>query len=160
TQPRPVGDGTTRDHVGEGAEYPIYFVSHAEAEEFCRGLTAAEHSAKRVESKWEYRLPTEAEWEFACRAGATTATAFGDQLSSNQAKFDGTHPFDGAPAGPFLRETTPVGHYPANDWGLHDMHGNVWEWCRDGFTATPRAGIDLSEQHTSVRRAYRGGCWH
>jgi len=160
TQPRPVGDGTTRDHVGEGPTYPIYYTSHAEAEDFCRKLTEAERGAGRLEPGWEYRLPTEAQWEFACRAGTTTAAAFGDQLSSTQANFDGTHPFDGAAAGPYLHETTPVGRYPANGWGLHDMHGNVWEWCRDGFTSTPRGDTDPVEEPGSSRRTYRGGCWH
>ena len=159
-QPRPVGDETTRDHVGEGPDFPIYYTSHAEAEAFCRSLTEAERGAGRLELGWEYRLPTEAEWEFACRAGTTTATACGDRLSSTQANFNGTLPFDGAPAGPYLHETTPVGRYPANGWGLHDMHGNVWEWCRDGFTAIPGGGSDSPEGPSSSRRTYRGGCWH
>jgi formylglycine-generating enzyme required for sulfatase activity len=159
-QPRPVGDETTRDHVGEGPDYPIYYTSHAEAEEFCRKLTEAERTAGRLERGWEYRLPTEAQWEFACRAGTTTATAFGEKLSSIQANFDGSQPFNGAPAGPYLHETTPVGRYPANGWGLHDMHGNVWEWCRDGFTETPGGGTDPLEEPSSSRRTYRGGCWH
>jgi formylglycine-generating enzyme required for sulfatase activity len=152
-QPRPVGDNTMRDHVGEGPDYPIYFTSHAEAEEFCRKLTKAERVAGRLEPEWEYRLPTEAQWEFACRAGTTTYTGFGDRLSSTQANFDGSEPFNGAPAGPYLHETTPVGSYPPNAWGLHDMHGNVWEWCRDGFTR-PGGGTDPPE------RVIRGGCWH
>jgi formylglycine-generating enzyme required for sulfatase activity len=160
TQPRPVGDGTTRDHVGAGPDYPIYYTSHAEAEEFCLKLTEAERVAGRLEPGWEYRLPTEAQWEFACRAGTTTATAFGDRLSSVQANFDGTQPFNDAPAGPYLHETTPVGSYPANGWGLHDMHGKVWEWCRDGFTDAPAGGDDPVEVRSSSRRAYRGGCWH
>jgi formylglycine-generating enzyme required for sulfatase activity len=164
TQPRPVGDGTTREHVGEGPDYPIYFTSHAEAEEFCEKLTEMERLAGRLEPGWEYRLPTEAQWEFACRAGTTTATAFGDRLSSTQANFDGSEPFNGAPAGPYLHETTPVGSYPPNAWGLHDMHGNVWEWCRDGFrrrtTETPGGGTDPFEEPTSPDRVMRGGCWH
>jgi sulfatase modifying factor 1 len=159
-QPRPVGDGTTRDHVGEGPDYPIYYTSHAEAEEFCRKLTGTERGAGRLELRWEYRLPTEAQWEFACRAGTTTVTAFGDRLGSAQANFDGIHPFNGAATGPYLHETTPVGRYPANGWGLHDMHGNVWEWCRDGFTETPGGGTDPVEDPSSSRRTYRGGCWH
>jgi formylglycine-generating enzyme required for sulfatase activity len=159
-QPRPVGDGTTRDHVGEGPDHPIYYTSHADAEEFCLKLTEAERQASRLEPGWEYRLPSEAQWEFACRAGTTTATAFGDQLSSTQANFDGTKPFNGAPTGPYLHETTPVGRYPANGWGLHDMHGNVWEWCRDGFIDAPRGGDDPVEAPSSSRRTYRGGCWH
>jgi formylglycine-generating enzyme required for sulfatase activity len=159
-QPRPVGDGTTRDHVGEGPDHPVYYTSHADAEEFCLKLTEAERKASRLESRWEYRLPTEAQWEFACRAGTTTATAFGDQLSSTQANFDGTKPFNGAPTGPYLHETTPVGRYPANGWGLHDMHGNVWEWCQDGFTDAPGGGDDPVAAPSSSRRTYRGGCWH
>jgi len=156
-QPRPVGDGTKRDHVGEGPDYPIYFVNHPDAEAFCRKLTEAERDAGRLDAGWEYRLPTEAQWEFACRAGTTTATAFGDELSSTRANFDGTEPFNRAPAGPYLHETTPVGRYPANAWGLHDMYGNVWEWCRDGYTGWP--GDPLEGASTS-RRTFRGGCWH
>jgi formylglycine-generating enzyme required for sulfatase activity len=150
-----------RDHVGEGPDYPIYFTSHTEAEEFCRRLTETERVAGRLEPGWEYRLPTEAQWEFACRAGTTTATAFGDRLSSTQANFDGSKPFNGAPAGPYLHDTTPVGSYPPNAWGLHDMHGNVWEWCRDGFThGRLRGGTDPFEEPTSPKRTMRGGCWH
>jgi formylglycine-generating enzyme required for sulfatase activity len=160
TQPRPVGDGTMREHVGEGPDYPIYFTSHTEAEEFCRKLTEGERVAGRLEPGWEYRLPTEAQWEFACRAGTTADTAFGDRLSSTQANFDGSKPLGGAPAGPYLHETTPVGSYPPNAWGLHDMHGNLCEWCRDGFTKSPGGGTDPFEEPTSLQRMFRGGCWH
>lgn len=159
TQPRPVGDGSTRDHVGEGPDYPIYFVNHTEAEEFCRKLTQQERQAGRIGSRDEYRLPTEAEWEFACRAGTTTATPFGDRLGAILVNFDGTYPFKDAPVGPYLRETTPVGRYPANPWGLHDMLGNVWEWCRDGY-ATALPGGDDPLGLPSAQRSYRGGCWH
>lgn len=159
SQPRPVGDGTTRDHVGEGPDYPIYYTSHSDAEEFCRKLTETERSKGRIERNWEYRLPTEAQWEFACRAGITTATSFGDRLSSTQANFDGTKPVHGAPAGPYLHETTPIGQYAPNGWGLHDMHGNVSEWCRDCYTALP-GGTDPYVEPLSSRRVFRGGCWY
>ncbi len=159
-QPRPVGDGTTRDHAGEGPDYPIYFTSHSDAEDFCRKLTEAERAAGRLEPDWEYKLPTEAQWEFACPAGTTTATAYGDQLSSTQAHFDGTKPFNHAPTGPYLHQTTPVGRYAANGWGLHDMHGNVCEWCRDGINPSPSGGIDPLEQPLGERCTFRGGCWH
>ena len=124
-QPRPVGDVTMRDHVGEGPDHPIYFVSHADAEEFCRGMTESERTAGQLAAGWEYRLPTEAQWEYACRARTNSATPFGERLGSAKANFDGTRPYNGAPQGPFLRETTPVGRYRGNAWGLHDMLGNV-----------------------------------
>jgi formylglycine-generating enzyme len=159
-QPRPVGDGTMRDHVGEGPDHPIYFVSHVEAEEFCRRMTESERTAGRLAARWEYRLPTEAQWEYACRAGTRSATPFGDRLGSAQANFDGTHPYDGAPQGPFLRETTPVGRYIGNAWGLHDMLGNVWEWCRDGYAPKLAGGVDPPGPSAAPKRVFRGGCWH
>ncbi len=81
---------------------------------------------------WEFRLPTEAQWEYACRAGTTTATAFGDKLSTKQANFKNT-PYNGAEEGPSVGKAAKVGSYPANPWGLHDMHGNTFEWCRDWY---------------------------
>jgi formylglycine-generating enzyme len=160
TQPRPVGDGTMRDHVGEGPDHPIYYVSHAEAGEFCRRLTEEERRAGRLPPGWEFLLPTEAQWEYACRAGTTTATAFGDRLGSADANFDGTNPFNGAPVGPYPRGTTPVGRYRANAWGLHDMHGNVCEWCRDGYSGRLAGGVDPLGPPSAPYRVFRGGCWH
>src|SRR5207302_10100210 len=90
---------------------------------------------------WAFRLPTEAQWEYACRAGTKTATAFGDQLSSKQANFQGK-PYNGAEKGPSLHRATRVGSYPANAWGLHDMHGNVFEWCRDWYHPKLPGGDD------------------
>ena len=87
---------------------------------------------------WEFRLPTEAQWEYACRAGTTTATAFGDTLSSKQANFKGK-PYNGGEPGPSLGRAAKVGSYPANAWGLHDMHGNTFEWCRDWYHRSCRA---------------------
>jgi formylglycine-generating enzyme required for sulfatase activity len=159
-QPRPVGDGSMRDHVGEGPEYPIYFVSHSDAEEFCRKLSEVERKAGRLQPGWEYRLPTEAQWEFACRGGKSTITAFGDRLSSHEANFDGTQPFGGAPTGPYFHETTRVGQYPANPWGIHDMNGNVWELCRDGFDNKLTGGTDPVGKSTGGMWVMRGGCWH
>ncbi len=85
---------------GKGDRHPIYYVSHAEATEFCRKLTDLERKAGRLPKGWEYRLPTDAQWEYACRAGTTTATAFGDKLDSTQANFNGDWPHNGAPKGP------------------------------------------------------------
>ena len=159
TQPRPVGDGTMRDHVGEGRHYPIYYVSHTEAEAFCRALTEAELTAGRIPAGWAYRLPTEAQWEYACRAGSSTRTAFGDSLDSTQANFDGTWPFGGAAKGPYLRETVPVGSYSPNAWGLDDMHGNVSEWCRDAYSERLTGGVDPVTLDPGPMRVFRGGSW-
>jgi formylglycine-generating enzyme len=160
SQPRPVGDGTTREHVGQGPLYPIYFVGYDDCKEFCKKLNDQEARAGRLSTGWEYRLPTEAEWEYACRGGATTLSALGDQLGSTDANFDGTQPFNGASAGPYLHETTPVGRYRANAWGLLDMQGNVWEWCVDGYQGMLAGGVDPVGPAEARFRVMRGGCWH
>jgi serine/threonine protein kinase len=126
---------------GKGDRHPIYYVSHDEATEFCRKLTDRERNAGRLPRGLEYRLPTDAQWEYACRAGTTTATAFGDQLDSTQANFGGDWPYNGAPKGPSLGKAVEVGSYRPNAWGIYDMHGNVGE-----FTATPGR--------------HRGGSWY
>lgn len=146
---------------GEGARYPMYYVSHDEATEFCRELTDSERSAGHLPAGWEYRLPTEAQWEYACRAGTTTATAFGRRLSGTEANFDGSEPYNGAAKGPYVKTTKVVGSYKANAWGLHDMHGNVSEWCRDWQTETLPGGRDpdVSQSGKHSDRVYRGGCW-
>ncbi len=107
-----------------------------------------------------FRLPTEAEWEYACRAGTTTATAFGNGLSAAQANINGAGPYGGAPAMPFIERTVPVGGYAPNAWGLYDMHGNVLEWCWDHY------GDYASLDHTNPTgarngeyRIARGGSW-
>jgi len=126
---------------GAGDDYPVYWVSYVEAEEFCRKLTAQARDAGALPAGWEFRLPTEAQWEYACRAGATTATAFGDKLSNQQANFQ-QKPYNGAEAVPALKQAAKVGSYPANAWGLHDMHGNVWEYCRDWYHGQLPGGVD------------------
>jgi formylglycine-generating enzyme required for sulfatase activity len=138
----------------------MYYVSHDEAVEFCRRLTDSERRARRLPSGWEYRLPTEAEWEYACRAGETKATAFGDKLSSREANFDGNLPYNGAAKGPDLQATTPVGKYPANEWKLCDMHGNVWEWCQDWYDSKLVGGINPRGPSTATNRVFRGGSWN
>jgi formylglycine-generating enzyme len=109
-------------------------------------------------------LPTEAEWEYACRAGTETPFAFGETLSSEQANFDGNHPYGGAKKGPFREKTIPVKQFEPNGWGLHEMHGQVWEWCADaayrkyGAEAASDPG-DLSAPGQEGPRAVRGGSW-
>ncbi len=130
--------------AGGGPDHPVEQVNWDDAGAFCRQLSglAEEQKEGRV-----YRLPTEAEWEYACRAGTDTPFSFGTALSAAEANFDGTRPYGDAAAGPFVRRTTRVGSFAANAWGLYDMHGNVWEWCADWYTPT---------RH----RALRGGSWN
>ena len=98
------------------------------------------------------RLPSEAEWEYACRAGTTTPYYFGNNLSKEQANFDN-----------IVDKTTPVGTYPANAFGLHDMHGNVWEWCQDywhgNYDGAPMDGSAWLTDHKQNWRVARGGSW-
>jgi formylglycine-generating enzyme len=144
---------------GEGPDYPMYYVSHDEAMEFCRRWSESERRAGRLPSGWTYELPTEAQWEYACRAGTTTATAFGDRLSSHEANCAGSAPYNGAAKGPDLEKTTPVGSYSRNRWGLFDMHGNVFEWCFDRYDKQLSGGVDPRGPSTGSKRVIRGGAF-
>jgi formylglycine-generating enzyme required for sulfatase activity len=154
--------------AGAGDDFPVYTINFAEAEGFCLKLTERARAAGELPNTWEFRLPTDAQWEYACRAGTTTATAFGDSLSSKQANFQG-QPYNGAEPGPSLKRATKVGSYPANAWGLHDMHGNVFEWCRDWYHLKLPGGTDpdlrdakdtaSKSEHGDISRVRRGGCW-
>jgi formylglycine-generating enzyme required for sulfatase activity len=109
-----------------------------------------------------YRLPTEAEWECACRAGTTTATSFGDTLVTSEANFDGKRQYDVPAMGDSLKKTVPVGSYPPNPWGLYDMHGNVWEWCWDHFSEryySRPPEPDPRGAEGGRYRVLRGGSW-
>jgi formylglycine-generating enzyme required for sulfatase activity len=111
---------------------------------------------------WKYRLPSEAEWEYACRAGTTTPFSFGDTITSAQVNYDGRYPFFGAQKGKYRGKTTPVGSFPPNAWGLYDMHGNVREWCQDAwhknYDGAPNDG-SAWEQGSDNQRVVRGGSW-
>ena len=111
----------------KGADRPVEQVSWNDAVEFCKKLTEIETKAGRVPQGMSYQLPTEAQWEYACRAGTSTMYSWGDSISSKNASYD--RDFDDG--------TTPVGKYPANPWGFHDMHGNVSEWCSDRYGTYP-----------------------
>ena len=148
---------------GGNPDHPVEKVSWNDAAEFCKSLSAlpAEEEAGR-----SYRLPTEAEWEFACRAGTTTPFHFGKMASasasSKDANFDGNHPYGGAAKGPYLKRTSKVGSYEPNSWGLYDMHGNVREWCADWFAEDyfrKRENNDPQGPPTGDLRVLRGGSW-
>lgn len=132
---------------GEGENFPMYHISWEEAVEFCAKLTAKQRESGQLPAGYVYTLPTEAQWEYACRAGTTTPFAMGNSLTSDDANFLG-------------EATQQVGTYPPNAWKLHDMHGNVWEWCWDWFgdydeqTKTAPSGLD-----TGRVRVVRGGGW-
>jgi formylglycine-generating enzyme required for sulfatase activity len=151
-----------------GDSLPVGNVNFAEAEAFCQRLTERTRQLGHLPSDWEFRLPTEAQWEYACRAGTTTATAFGDSLNRSQANFRGKS-YNDVDQGPSVNRAAVVGSYPANAWGLHDMHGNTFEWCRDWYHLRLPGGTDpdlyrarssaTRSEHGEVSRVRRGGCW-
>jgi formylglycine-generating enzyme required for sulfatase activity len=106
------------------------------------------------------RLPTEAEWEYACRAGTSTPFNTGDCLSTAQANYNGNNPYSNCVKGSFLERTQPVGSYAPNAWGLYDMHGNVWEWCSDwygSYSSFPQT--NPTGPASGSYRVLRGGSW-
>ncbi|HKB37984.1 MAG TPA: bifunctional serine/threonine-protein kinase/formylglycine-generating enzyme family protein, partial [Gemmataceae bacterium] len=122
-----IGDGQEKVLGLDTSHFPVEQVSWEDAVAFCRMMSDIPQERRRGRL---YRLPTEADWEYACRGGAagTGPFPFGSSLSSFQANFNGRHPYGGASEGPYLERTTAVGSYPPNGFGLFDMHGNVWEW--------------------------------
>jgi formylglycine-generating enzyme required for sulfatase activity len=160
--------GELTAELPEGDDYPLGNVNFAEAEEFCAKLTELDRRSGDLPEGWAFRLPTEAQWEYACRAGTTTATAFGDKIGSKQANVK-NKPYNGGEEGPALGKAAKVGSYPANAWGLHDMHGNVVEWCRDWYHQKLPGGIDpdlhdakataAANRDGTYSRSRRGSCW-
>jgi formylglycine-generating enzyme len=151
---------------GEGDDVPMYWVNFDESADFCARLTSRAHRAGDLPNGWAFTLPTEAQWEYACRAGSVTATSFGDGLSLAQANFNGEL-LDGTRATPAVGRASRVGSYPANAWGIHDMHGNVWEWCQDWYHARLPGGVDPDlrgvvgqrNRDGTYSRVRRGGAW-
>ena len=153
------GNGKRRVAATETNRFPVENVSHDEALEFCAKLTDHEQRAGRLSKGWIYTLPTEAQWEYACRAGTDTPFSFGELLNGAEANCLGESP-DGADSkDPFLGRTTNVGSFAGNAWGLHDMHGNVWEWCRDAY-ASKLPGETDPRVTTGSSRVLRGGSWN
>jgi formylglycine-generating enzyme required for sulfatase activity len=155
----------------KGDNLPVEMVSWYDAVEYCNkrsqkeGLTPA-YTINGTNVTWNrnangYRLPTEAEWEFACRAGTTTPFNTGNNITTSQANYDGNFPYNNNAKGEYREKTTPVGTFSPNLWGLYDMHGNVHEWCWDwygvfsgGAQTDPVGAVDGTD------RVVRGGSWY
>ena len=166
----PSSDVASNPSYFQGGTSPVEQVSWFEAAAYCAALTAHERAAGRLPAGCVYRLPTEAEWEYACRAGTTTPFHFGNELRSGMVNFHGRYEYPpcGAsslycfnPSGTFLGTTTPVGSYAPNAWGLYDLHGNVWEWCQDWYASSLPGGTvtDPTGPASGSDRAFRGGDW-
>ncbi|MCL2625043.1 MAG: SUMF1/EgtB/PvdO family nonheme iron enzyme, partial [Planctomycetaceae bacterium] len=144
----------------KGERYPVECVSWDDCQEYIQKL----NDMDIVPKSYRFSLPTEAQWEYACRAGTTTPFHFGDALNGDKANCHGFHPYGpwlkGWTTGRYYRRTTKVRSYPPNDWGLYDMHGNVWEWCLDLYGTYPVGDVtDPVGASNDSRRVRRGGGW-
>ncbi|MFO1434783.1 MAG: formylglycine-generating enzyme family protein [Candidatus Competibacteraceae bacterium] len=145
-----MGDNPSRF---KGKERPVEQVSWDDVQRFIERLN-------QLSPDGGFRLPTEAEWEYACRAGTTTPFWFGDQISPAQVNYDGTYPYAGGQKGKYREETVDVKALPCNSWGLYQMHGNVWEWCQDWYGAYPSATVtDPVGPAEGAERVLHGGSW-
>jgi len=135
---------------------PVDSVSGTDCQEFIKKLR------EKDKDKKAYRLPTEAEWEYACRAGTTTPFHFVETISTDQANYYGEVVYGNGKKGVYRKKTTPVGTFPANAWGLHDMHGNVLQWCQDWYAAEyPKNDVtDPQGPEKGEERVLRGGSWN
>ena len=152
--------GRNPSSFSKGGKYPVENVSWTDAMAFCERLTKAERENGNLPEGYEYTLPTEAQWEYACRAGTTTPFSFGSTLNGDKANCDGNYPYGNVGKGRYLECTAEVGSYAPNAWGLYDMHGNVWEWCRDWYGAYPTGAVsDPQGPSSGSYRVIRGGSW-
>ena len=147
----------------KGNNRPVEQVSWHDAVEFCDRLSQLVESRLSRKTGRTYRLPTEAEWEYACRAGTTTPFHLGETITSDLANYDGTRTHGQGSKGINRAKTTEVGSFPPNPFGLCDMHGNVWEWCldhwHDHYEGAPTDGSAWLKEDKNASRVSRGGSW-
>ena len=137
-----------------GDECPVEAVSWKDTQKFIKRLNQMEGADK-------YRLPTEAEWEYACRATTTTPFSTGECIFTDQANYNGNFPGEYCPKGEHRKKTLKVGSFQPNDWGLYDMHGNVWEWVQDWYNVYPLDWVDDPKgPPIGASRVFRGGGWY
>ncbi len=135
-----------------GPDLPVEMVSWNDCQEFCQRLT--ERTERPIV------LPTEAQWEYACRSGTTTPFWFGNTITTDQANYHGEYPYAGGEKGEVRNRTVVVKSFPGNGWGLYEMHGNVWEWCQDWYGDNPGGlRIDPTGPTKGHNRVLRGGGW-
>jgi formylglycine-generating enzyme required for sulfatase activity len=162
-----------KPYISQNDNHPVVLVTWIDVLHYCNWLSEQErlrpvYTITRSGTViWNhgangYRLPTEAEWEYACRAGTTTPFYTGNNITTSQANYDGNEPYNNNAPGEFRQATTPVGSFQPNAWGLYDMHGNVWEWCWDRYMPYKNEAqtdpIDTSSG-SLYSRVFRGGSW-
>ncbi|RDH84385.1 MAG: formylglycine-generating enzyme family protein [endosymbiont of Escarpia spicata] len=138
----------------QGDDRPVVQVSWDDCQEFVKKINAAVPGL-------ELNLPSEAQWEYACRAGTATPFSQGENINPGQINYDGNYPYRDSDKGEYRQETLPVMALPPNPWGLYQMHGNVWEWCLDGKRGYTEAAVHdpLGPTEAGARRVFRGGSW-
>jgi formylglycine-generating enzyme required for sulfatase activity len=156
----------------QGEDHPVVNVSWFDAVAYCNWLSEKEgrkpaYAVSGEDVRWDrsadgYRLPTEAEWEYACRAETATPFSTGERISTAQANYNGNFPYNYGNRGLFRKATLPAASFRPNPWGLYDMHGNVWEWCWDFYGLTGEGTETLENPagpETGAHRVNRGGGW-
>ena len=151
--------GNNPSHFKDNPKSPVECVSWNDAKAFCQKIYEL--------TRQEVRLPTEAEWEYGCRAGTTTPFYFGETISTEQANYNGNYPLGNEKKGIYREKTTPVGSFSANKFGLYDMHGNVWEWCEDTWHESYAEKPESLKQNGNITwssnddplHVLRGGSW-